>query len=155
MVIAGYWIISQLVSAINPSDLDAIDENMPFTKNTLDNLLGRVHTPQEYQYYFERNPHAPLYVDLYPRFLNEPVFAKEIVRPPDQQQREMRAGYRDGKRPGGGPARPDVVARQLAPYTAAASGMGYPQHGAAGVFNVPLGGGPPPAYSDAPPPYMG
>jgi hypothetical protein len=42
----GYWIISQLVAAINPEDLDAIDENLPFTKATLDNLLGRVHTPQ-------------------------------------------------------------------------------------------------------------
>ena len=42
----GYWIICQLVSAINPTDLDAIDENMPFTKSTLDNVLGRVHTPQ-------------------------------------------------------------------------------------------------------------
>jgi hypothetical protein len=42
----GYWIISQLVAAINPDDLDAIDENLPFTKATLDNLLGRVHTPQ-------------------------------------------------------------------------------------------------------------
>jgi hypothetical protein len=42
----GYWIISQLVAAINPNDLDAIDESLPFTKATLDNLLGRVHTPQ-------------------------------------------------------------------------------------------------------------
>lgn len=42
----GYWIISQLVAAINPDDLDAIDENLPFTKATLDNMLGRVHTPQ-------------------------------------------------------------------------------------------------------------
>ena len=56
----GYWIISQLVAAINPDDLDAIDENLPFTKATLDNLLGRVHTPQVrmiyyyyYYYYFQ------------------------------------------------------------------------------------------------------
>ena len=42
----GYWIISQLIACINPYDLDAIDENLPFTKATLDDVLGRVHTPQ-------------------------------------------------------------------------------------------------------------
>jgi hypothetical protein len=42
----GYWIISQLISCINPYDLDAIDENLPFSKATLDDILGRVHTPQ-------------------------------------------------------------------------------------------------------------
>ena len=42
----GYWIINQLISCINPYDLDAIDENLPFSKATLDDILGRVHTPQ-------------------------------------------------------------------------------------------------------------
>lgn len=37
----GMWIISMLVGAINPYDLDAMDENLPFTKATLDDLLGR------------------------------------------------------------------------------------------------------------------
>lgn len=111
--------------------------------------------PQEYQYYFERNPHAPLYVDVYPRFLNEPRFAREIVSVPDQQGREHRAGYRDGSRPNSGPARPEAIAAHLAPHTAAASGVSYPQQGGTGVFNVPPAGGAPPPYSDAPPPYMG
>jgi hypothetical protein len=42
----GVWLISQLVSAINPSDLDLLDEGYPLTKYSLDNLLGRIHTPQ-------------------------------------------------------------------------------------------------------------
>merc|ERR1712174_67094 len=36
----GFWLICQLVAAMNPDDLDAMDESVPFTKNTLDNLLG-------------------------------------------------------------------------------------------------------------------
>merc|ERR1712232_434041 len=94
----GYWLISQLVASINPYDLDAIDENLPFTKNTLDNMLGRVHTPQEYQYYFERNPHASLYVDLYPRFLKEVTFARKFVPSHEQSRREAGAGYVNGER---------------------------------------------------------
>ena len=95
----GFWLISQLVAAINPHDLDAIDENVPFTKYSLDNVLGRRHTPEEYHYYFERNPHAHLYVDLYPRFLNEATVAGAIVSKSDQLSRESRAGYIDGKKP--------------------------------------------------------
>lgn len=94
----GYWLISQLVSVINPHDLDAIDENLPFTKSTLDNLLGRVHTPQEYQYYFERNPHASIYLDLYKKFLTEATFARNFVSRAEQVKRERKAGYRDGAR---------------------------------------------------------
>ena len=40
----GMWIISMLVGAINPYDLDAMDENLPFTKATLDDLLGQMST---------------------------------------------------------------------------------------------------------------
>ena len=76
----GYWLICQLVSAINPNDLDAIDETIPFTKNTLDNLLGRIHTSQEYKYYFDRNPNKKKYLHLYDRFLNDQTFARNIVR---------------------------------------------------------------------------
>ena len=95
----GFWLISQLVAAINPDDLDAIDENCPFTKFSLDNVLGRRHTPEEYHYYFERNPHAHLYVDLYPRFLNEAIVASALVSKSEQRRREENAGYIDGKKP--------------------------------------------------------
>jgi len=49
----GFWLISQLVAAMNPDDLDAMDESVPFTKQTLDNLLGIQHNEQSYRYYFD------------------------------------------------------------------------------------------------------
>jgi len=79
-----------------------MDENLPFSKHTLDDLLGRTHTPEEYQYYFERNPHALLYIDLYSSFLNEPRTSRELISSDEQQVRELRGGYVNGKRPGSG-----------------------------------------------------
>ncbi|VEU36594.1 unnamed protein product [Pseudo-nitzschia multistriata] len=49
----GFWLICQLVAAMNPDDLDAMDESIPFTKMTLDNLLGIVHNEASYKYYFD------------------------------------------------------------------------------------------------------
>jgi len=49
----GFWLICQLVAAMNPDDLDAMDESVPFTKNTLDNLLGIKHNEESYRYYFD------------------------------------------------------------------------------------------------------
>merc|ERR1712232_44980 len=114
----GYWLISQLVATINPHDLDAIDENLPFTKHTLDNVLGRVHSPKEYQYYFERNPHADLYLDNYSRFLNEKVVSRNIVSKSDQARREAGAGYRNGERRRQVPS-PASLASRLEKITAA------------------------------------
>jgi len=48
----GFHLICQLVAAMNPDDLDAMDESVPFTKFTLDNLLGVVNNPETYQHYF-------------------------------------------------------------------------------------------------------
>jgi len=115
----GIWLISQLVAAINPDDLDALDENLPFTKSTLDNMLGRKHSPQEYQYYFERNPHASLYMDVYSRLMNEQVFARNIVSEEDQVRREKKAGYIDGNRTKPPPP-PASLASILARITASA-----------------------------------
>ena len=98
----GMWIISMLVGAINPYDLDAMDENLPFTKATLDDLLGRCHTPDEYKYYFDRNTHGNLYRDVYQRFLNEKTHSRMLIPEADQKSREARAGYVDGKPVGGG-----------------------------------------------------
>merc|ERR1719162_2829033 len=44
----GFWLICQLVAAMNPDDLDAMDESIPFTKTTLDNLLGIQHNEASY-----------------------------------------------------------------------------------------------------------
>jgi hypothetical protein len=49
----GFHLICQLVAAMNPDDLDAMDESVPLTKATLDNLLGVEHNEQSYRHYFD------------------------------------------------------------------------------------------------------
>lgn len=49
----GFWLICSLVGACYPDDLDALDESVPFTKTSLDQLLGINHTNESYQYYFD------------------------------------------------------------------------------------------------------
>lgn len=48
----GIFHVCRLVAALSP-DLDGIDEGIPFTKWTLDNLLGIQGTNEEYLAYFE------------------------------------------------------------------------------------------------------
>jgi len=48
----GFHLVGQLVAAMNPDDLDAMDESVPLTKSTLDNLLGIQHNPESYRHYF-------------------------------------------------------------------------------------------------------
>eukprot|EP00934_Nitzschia_sp_Nitz4_P002141 Nitzschia sp. Nitz4//scaffold52_size167869//163227//163685//NITZ4_002299-RA/size167869-exonerate_protein2genome-gene-0.33-mRNA-1//1//CDS//3329554104//2141//frame0 len=50
----GFHLICQLVAAMNPDDLDAMDESIPFTKATLDNLLGVQHNDESYRHYFDQ-----------------------------------------------------------------------------------------------------
>ena len=49
----GFHLIGQLVGAMCPDDLDAMDESVPLTKWTLDNLLGVQNTPEDYRRYFD------------------------------------------------------------------------------------------------------
>lgn len=49
----GFYLICSLVAAMNPNDLDAMDESVPFTKSTLDNLLGVQHDEKSYRHYFD------------------------------------------------------------------------------------------------------
>ncbi|CAB9502117.1 expressed unknown protein [Seminavis robusta] len=49
----GFYLICTLVAAMNPDDLDAMDESVPFTKMTLDNLLGIEHNEESYRHYFQ------------------------------------------------------------------------------------------------------
>jgi hypothetical protein len=76
----GLWKISNLVAAICPDDLDALDESTPLSSFTLTNLLGYRLTEQEYHHYWTLNPKASNYNHLYPFFLNEPCSGKELVR---------------------------------------------------------------------------
>jgi hypothetical protein len=48
----GFHLICSLVAAMNPDDLDAMDESVPFTKATLDNLLGIEHNEESFRHYF-------------------------------------------------------------------------------------------------------
>ncbi len=50
----GFHLICQLVAAMNPDDLDSMDESVPFTKWSLDNLLGLQSTDKEYRHYFDQ-----------------------------------------------------------------------------------------------------
>jgi hypothetical protein len=99
----GVWFLCNLTAAINPFDLDCLDEDLPFTKFALENILGRKLNPNEYQYYFERNPNSVLYVAEYSRFLTEECFSRHIISEAEQNRREGTAGYINGERPRGRP----------------------------------------------------
>jgi hypothetical protein len=95
----GMYLVAQLVAAFNPDDLDAMDESVPFTKQTLDNLTGYVTNPQEYQYYFQgfiaaqtakpvetgmdklKKDYLPIWQQFYQHFVSAPL-ARQI--PPVQ-----------------------------------------------------------------------
>jgi len=49
----GMHLVGQLVGAMSPNDLDALDESVPFTKWTLDNLLGVISSEEDYRRYFD------------------------------------------------------------------------------------------------------
>ncbi|MFI0434131.1 MAG: hypothetical protein ACH350_00185 [Parachlamydiaceae bacterium] len=49
----GVFHVCRLVGPLCPDDLDAIDEGIPFTKWTLDNLLGVQGSDEEYFLYFD------------------------------------------------------------------------------------------------------
>jgi hypothetical protein len=49
----GLYLICQLVGAMCPDDLDAIDESVPLTKTTLENILGYQLPVPEYKHYFD------------------------------------------------------------------------------------------------------
>jgi hypothetical protein len=52
----GMWLMCLLVGAINPYDLDALDDAMPLTKFTFDQVMGRVLSQEEYAHYWANHP---------------------------------------------------------------------------------------------------
>ena len=58
--------MAQIVAAFNPEDLDAMDESVPFPRQTLSNLLGYQSSPQEYRYYFDSFVQAQRRLSLKP-----------------------------------------------------------------------------------------
>jgi len=77
----GFHIICTLVAAMNPDDLDAMDESIPFTKTTLDNLLGVQHEEASYRYYFDCFVQAQR--------------ARKIEGPIDQLKKNVQWNYND------------------------------------------------------------
>lgn len=75
----GFWLISMLAASINPYDLDAMDESVPFTKKTLNDLMGRNITLEEYRHYFRLNPNAAKYGQIQNQFEREDILAKDIL----------------------------------------------------------------------------
>ena len=77
----GLHLVAQLVAAFNPTDLDAMDESVPFAKQTLDDLLGYQTSQQEYKYYFDSfleaqrllplKPHQRSFVGSLPRLFSQ------------------------------------------------------------------------------------
>ncbi len=76
----GFWLLSMLVGAVNPDDLDALDESFPFTLGTMNNLLGRKLSTQEYAEYWKQNPNASKYQHLYSQFQREDLVSSQIVK---------------------------------------------------------------------------
>jgi hypothetical protein len=54
----GFWLLCNVAAAINPDDLDALNKHTPLTKVTLENLMGRGITENEYRRYFDLHPIA-------------------------------------------------------------------------------------------------
>ena len=52
----GFWLLCQLVGALNPYDLCALNEPEPLTKPILETLLGRGISNEEYWQYFALHP---------------------------------------------------------------------------------------------------
>jgi hypothetical protein len=77
----GFHLICMLVAAMNPDDLDAMDESVPFTKYTLDNLLGIEHEAPSYRYYFDCFVQAQR--------------ARKIEGPADQLKKNVQWNYND------------------------------------------------------------
>ena len=48
----GMYLIGTIVGAVFPDDLDCMDESVPFSKHTLEALLGYTMPPQQYEHYF-------------------------------------------------------------------------------------------------------
>jgi hypothetical protein len=75
----GMWMVSNLVSAISPDELDALDEPLPFSRCSLDALLGRTHSPAEYEHYFKHFPGSERFSEFYERLSTEAMPAQDII----------------------------------------------------------------------------
>lgn len=88
----GFYLICALVGASNPDDLDAMDESVPFTKTTLDNLLGMQYNEESYRHYFnlfvaaQRERSGPTKVDQIKKKMNWQAIYNDFLRAPMANQ---------------------------------------------------------------------
>lgn len=75
----GFWLMSMLVGAINPDDIDALDDSMPFSRMTMSNLLGHQLSQAEYQQYFSNHPKAATYQQYLPALMSVQAPGKKII----------------------------------------------------------------------------
>eukprot|EP01063_Lacrimia_lanifica_P011116 TRINITY_DN178_c0_g1_i1.p2 TRINITY_DN178_c0_g1~~TRINITY_DN178_c0_g1_i1.p2 ORF type:complete len:551 (+),score=193.34 TRINITY_DN178_c0_g1_i1:197-1654(+) len=74
----GFWLVCLLASAVCPDDLDAMDDSAPFSKMTMDNMLGRVLTEQDYVAYFRAHPQEAVVRAHYQEFATAKATGKQI-----------------------------------------------------------------------------
>ena len=68
------WMLCNLTAALNPNDLDALDQHAPLSKPTLDSILGNITTAADYESYFNQHPNANyLFAEDYQQFLTAPI----------------------------------------------------------------------------------
>jgi hypothetical protein len=68
------WLICSLAAALNPNDLDAIDQHAPLSMTIINMFLGRDATMTEYEGYFIQHPNATwLFKEDYQLFLSTAI----------------------------------------------------------------------------------
>jgi hypothetical protein len=78
----GLWLLCMLVGAISPDDLDTLLDPYPLTKYTLEIILGRELTQQEYEKYWSQNPNSFKYATMYMTFCAEKRKACDFIGKP-------------------------------------------------------------------------
>jgi hypothetical protein len=68
------WLICSIAAALNPNDLDAIDQHAPLSMTTINTFLGRDATMAEYEGYFLQHPNATwLFKEDFQSFVSTPL----------------------------------------------------------------------------------
>jgi hypothetical protein len=75
----GLYLMCMLVGAINPDDLDALDDSRPITKFTLNDIMGRELTNEEYLLYWNSHPRRSEFETKYSDFRDSKVPTTKLV----------------------------------------------------------------------------
>lgn len=76
----GLWLICQLVAALNPHDLDAMDDTRPLSRFSIETILGRQVFQEEYDLYWNSHPIARTKYESYrSRMTSEQVFGNVLL----------------------------------------------------------------------------